>query len=52
MLYGGAAPGLVAGVVQINFLVPILEFFAFQPYLEFTGESGGRSSIPVRIYAQ
>ncbi|MBZ5621353.1 MAG: SBBP repeat-containing protein [Acidobacteriia bacterium] len=52
VLYGGTAPGLVVGVVQVNFRVPVLEFFAAQPYLELTVQAGGQSSLPVRIYAR
>ena len=34
VLYAGAAPGLVNGVVQINFRLPVFEFFAAQAYLD------------------
>jgi uncharacterized protein (TIGR03437 family) len=52
VLYGGTAPGLVVGVMQVNFRVPVIEFFAAQPYLDLTLRAGGQSSLPVRIYAQ
>lgn len=52
VFYGGPAPGLVGGVTQVNFRIPLIEFFAPQPYLEFTIQVGGQSSLPVRIYAQ
>ena len=52
VLYGGTAPGLVVGVMQVNFRVPLLYFLYTQAYLEFVVEAGGQSSLPVRIYAQ
>ena len=51
VLYGGTAPGLIGAVNQVNFRVPVIEFFAAQGYLEFTVQAGGQTSLPVRIYA-
>jgi len=50
VLYSGAAPGLVAGVVQINFRIPAPEFVASQQSLEFTIQANTRTSLPVQIY--
>jgi len=50
VLYGGTAPGLVGGVMQVNFRLPLIEFFAAQSYLEFTLQAGGQASLPVRVY--
>jgi uncharacterized protein (TIGR03437 family) len=44
VLYCGQAPGLVAGVVQINFQLPAAASFSI------TISADGRSSSPVRIY--
>jgi uncharacterized protein (TIGR03437 family) len=44
VLYAGAAPGLVAGVVQINFVAPASGFIGVS--------SGGSSSDPVRIFVK
>ena len=44
VVYGGAAPGIVAGVVQVNFQVPA----QFDLYV--TLASGGATSHPVQIY--
>jgi uncharacterized protein (TIGR03437 family) len=52
VLYGGAAPGLLNGVVQINFRLPVFEFFAAQPYLEFTITANNQTSLPVRIWTK
>jgi uncharacterized protein (TIGR03437 family) len=51
VLYAGPSPGLLPAVTQINVRLPLLEFFAAQPWLELTVESGGRTSQPVRIYS-
>jgi uncharacterized protein (TIGR03437 family) len=49
VLYAGAAPGAVAGVVQINFRVPTFNaFFASPNY--FNVLAGTRFSSPVQIY--
>jgi uncharacterized protein (TIGR03437 family) len=48
VLYAGAAPGMVAGIVQINFQIP--------PYIDTPGTLGfsvfasGKSSSTVGIY--
>jgi uncharacterized protein (TIGR03437 family) len=44
VVYGGAAPGIVAGVVQVNFEVPA------QPAVFITVAAGGATSHAVRIY--
>ena len=44
VLYGGAAPGIVAGVVQVNFQVPA----QFELYVTLT--ASGATSHPVQIY--
>jgi uncharacterized protein (TIGR03437 family) len=46
VVYGGAAPGIVAGVVQVNFQVPA------QPELFITLAAGGATSHTVRIYVE
>jgi uncharacterized protein (TIGR03437 family) len=46
VVYGGAAPGIVAGVVQVNFQVPA------QPGLVVTLAASGAASHPVQIYVQ
>ena len=46
VVYGGAAPGIVAGVVQVNFQVPA------QFGLYVTLVAGGATSHPVQIYVQ
>jgi uncharacterized protein (TIGR03437 family) len=49
VLYGGAAPGIVAGVVQVNFVVPAqLTYYGPTLYLSLT--AGGVTSHPVQIY--
>ena len=48
VLYAGAAPGTVAGVVQINFRVPIPNPFVTLSH--FNVLSGTRFSSPVQIY--
>jgi len=49
VLYAGAAPGMVAGVVQINFQIPAPDIGASGTY-GFTVIAGGKSSSPVGIY--
>ena len=49
VLYAGAAPGMVAGVVQINFQIPAAYIHAAGAY-GFTVIAGGESSNPVGIY--
>ena len=49
VLYGGAAPGIVAGVAQVNFQVPA-QVAEFGPTVDVTVGSGGGTSHPVRIY--
>ncbi len=46
VVYGGVAPGIVAGVVQINFQVPV------QPGLVVTLVADGATSHPVQIYVR
>jgi uncharacterized protein (TIGR03437 family) len=59
VLYGGTSPGLIGGVFQMNFRLPLLPcsqnggcqvFFSGEPYLEFTVQAGGQTSLPFRIY--
>ena len=47
--YGGAAPGIVAGVAQVNFQVPAqLTYYGPTLYVSLT--TGGATSHPVQIY--
>jgi uncharacterized protein (TIGR03437 family) len=46
VVYGGAAPGIVAGVAQVNFQVPA----GFVLYVTLVAE--GATSHPVQIYVQ
>ena len=49
VLYGGAAPGIVAGVAQVNFQVPAqLTYYGPTLYVSLT--TGGATSHPVQIY--
>jgi uncharacterized protein (TIGR03437 family) len=48
VVYGGAAPGIVAGVVQVNFQVPA----QFAVYITITLAAEGATSNPVQIYVQ
>ena len=49
VLYGGAAPGIVAGVAQVNFQVPTqLTYYGPTLYLSLT--AGGVTSHSVQIY--
>jgi uncharacterized protein (TIGR03437 family) len=48
-LYAGAAPGMVAGVVQINFQIPAPDIGTPGAY-GFVVFAGGESSSPVGIY--
>ena len=47
VLYGGAAPGMVAGVVQVNFRLPVYENFGLAEILLY---SGSQFANPVTIY--
>ena len=49
VVYGGAAPGIVAGVVQVNFQLPA-QLPAFGPTVEITLSAGGVTSHSVEIY--
>jgi uncharacterized protein (TIGR03437 family) len=49
VLYGGAAPGIVAGVAQVNFQVPA-QVVEFGPTVDVTLGSGGGTSATARIY--
>jgi uncharacterized protein (TIGR03437 family) len=49
VVYAGAAPGMVAGVVQINFQIPAPDIGTPGAY-QFTVLTGGQSSNPVGIY--
>ncbi len=50
VLYAGTAPGLVVGVLQVNFAVPIVITRIGAPYPDFTIQVGGLSSLPVKLY--
>ncbi len=47
--YGGAAPGIVAGVAQVNFQVPA-QLVPYGPTINVTLGAGGVTSHPVQIY--
>jgi uncharacterized protein (TIGR03437 family) len=49
VLYAGDAPGIVAGVMQINFRLPdsLPEFNTFQVTLQIAGTTGGQGLIAV-----
>jgi uncharacterized protein (TIGR03437 family) len=49
VLYGGVAPGIVAGVAQINFQLPA-QAPAFGPTVEISLSAGGVTSHSVEIY--
>jgi uncharacterized protein (TIGR03437 family) len=51
--YGGAAPGIVAGVAQVNFQVPVQYgnfLLGYGPTVNVTLDSGGATSHPVQVY--
>jgi uncharacterized protein (TIGR03437 family) len=48
VIYAGSAPGLVAGVTQINFRLP--PFFIFLTGNSVTVTAGGSSSSPAKIF--
>jgi uncharacterized protein (TIGR03437 family) len=53
VLYGGTAPGIVAGVAQVNFQVPVQvanPFLGYGPTVNVTLNSGGMTSHPVQIF--
>jgi uncharacterized protein (TIGR03437 family) len=49
VLYGGAAPGIVAGVVQVNFQLPA-QLAAYGPTVYVSLSAGGMTSHSVQIY--
>jgi len=49
VFYGGVAPGIVAGVVQVNFQLPA-QLTAYGPTVEISLSAGGVTSHPVQIY--
>ena len=49
VLYGGASPGMVAGVVQVNFQVPAAPAY-YGATLGLSLQAGGMTSHPVQIY--
>jgi uncharacterized protein (TIGR03437 family) len=49
VVYAGAAPGMAAGVVQVNFQIPAPDIGTAGTY-EFTLIAGGQFSNPVGIY--
>jgi uncharacterized protein (TIGR03437 family) len=49
VFYAGAAPGTVAGVVQINFQIPAPYIHSPAAYT-FTLSASGKSSAPAAIY--
>jgi uncharacterized protein (TIGR03437 family) len=49
VLYGGAAPGIVAGVVQVNFQLPA-QLVNYGPTVYVSLTAGGMTSHSVRIY--
>jgi uncharacterized protein (TIGR03437 family) len=49
VLYGGAAPGIVAGVAQINFQVTAF-LLGYGPTVDVTLSAGGVTSHAVRVY--
>jgi uncharacterized protein (TIGR03437 family) len=49
VLYGGAAPGIVAGVAQINFQVPA-QLVDHGPTVDMSLSAGGVTAHPVQIY--
>ncbi|MEO8595397.1 MAG: hypothetical protein ABI759_18900 [Candidatus Solibacter sp.] len=51
VVYGGVAPGIVAGVVQVNFQVSNA-LAANGPVIQFSLAAGGAVSRPVGIYVQ
>jgi uncharacterized protein (TIGR03437 family) len=53
VLYGGAAPGIVAGVAQVNFQLPAqltVSLLGYGPTSDVTLSAGGVTSHTVRIY--
>jgi uncharacterized protein (TIGR03437 family) len=53
VLYGGTAPGIVAGVAQVNFQVPVQvanPFLGYGPTLSVALGAGGMTSHPVQIF--
>jgi uncharacterized protein (TIGR03437 family) len=51
VLYGGAAPGIVAGVAQVNFQLPASDFLlGYGPTVDVSLSAGGVTSHPVQIY--
>jgi uncharacterized protein (TIGR03437 family) len=48
VLYGGAAPGIVAGVAQINFQVPAI--LSVGPTVDVLLSAGGVTSHAVQLY--
>ena len=51
VLYGGAAPGIVAGVAQVNFQVTAPDFrLGYGPTVDVSLSAGGVTSYPVQIY--
>ena len=49
VLYGGAAPGVVAGVAQVNFQLPA-QLVNYGPTVDVSLTAGGVTSHPVQIY--
>ena len=49
VLYGGAAPGIVAGVAQVNFKLPA-QLSAYGPTVTVSLSAGGATSHSVQIY--
>jgi uncharacterized protein (TIGR03437 family) len=49
VVYGGAAPGIVAGVVQVNFQLPA-QLADYGPTVEISLSAGGVTSHSVEIY--
>jgi uncharacterized protein (TIGR03437 family) len=51
LVYGGAAPGIVAGVAQVNFQVTAPDFLlGYGPTLDVSLTAGGATSHTVQIY--
>jgi uncharacterized protein (TIGR03437 family) len=51
VVYGGAAPGIVAGVAQVNFQLPAPDFLlGYGPTVDVSLSSGGVTSHAVQIY--
>jgi uncharacterized protein (TIGR03437 family) len=49
VVYGGAAPGIVAGVAQINFQLPA-QLADYGPTVDVSLSAGGVTSHPVQVY--